>query len=399
MDADAIEFVLAVGRALHRYGTSAERLEEALNVCCQRLGLEAEVFTAPTALIMSFGAPTELKTRMHRFDASELDLGKLDQVDAVADAVIERRMTPTEGIARLNEIIAAPSRYSRPLTTAIHGVTAGAFAVSFGGTFEDVAVAAAIGLLLGLLAQVMKRSTDQTRVFELVGAAFAAFTSSLVSAWWDEVTPSLTTLAALIILLPGMSLTVAMTELATRHLIAGTARLMSAVIVLLQLVIGVALGERAAAAIVHIHQAVLEPLPPWAPWLALITASISVAIIMRAESRSFPWILAAAIVGYGGNLAGIALLGPQMGVMVGAFALGILGNTYARLLKRPAQVVLVPAVILLVPGSMGFRGMTSLLTRDTLGGVAGVFAMFVVAIAIVAGLLVANAVVSPKRSL
>jgi uncharacterized RmlC-like cupin family protein len=35
---DAIAFVLSLGRALHRYGTPAHRLEEALLECCRRLG-------------------------------------------------------------------------------------------------------------------------------------------------------------------------------------------------------------------------------------------------------------------------------------------------------------------------------------------------------------------------
>jgi uncharacterized membrane protein YjjB (DUF3815 family) len=89
----------------------------------------------------------------------------------------------------------------------------------------------------------------------------------------------------------------------------------------------------------------------------------------------------------------------QLGVLVGAFALGVLANAYARLLKRPAQVVSVPAMLLLVPGSLGLRGVSSLLDRDTLTGVESVFATVVVAMAIVAGLLIANAVVSPRRSL
>ena len=135
-------------------------------------------------------------------------------------------------------------RASGALSTLVHGVTAGALAVFFGGSLIDVALAGAIGLSLGLLAQFVKRSTDQARVFELVGAAFASFAAGVGSSLTDQVTPSLVTLAALIVLLPGLSLTVAMTELATRNLIAGTARLMSAVIVLLELVIGVALGIR-----------------------------------------------------------------------------------------------------------------------------------------------------------
>jgi uncharacterized membrane protein YjjB (DUF3815 family) len=54
-------------------------------------------------------------------------------------------------------------------------------------------------------------------------------------------------------------------------------------------------------------------------------------------------------------------------------------------------------MILLVPGSLGFRGISSLLDRDTLTGIETTFAMFVVAMAIVAGLLIANAAVSPRR--
>ena len=85
-------------------------------------------------------------------------------------------------------------------------------------------------------------------------------------------------------------------------------------------------------------------------------------------------------------------------MLIGAFALGVLGNIYSRWLQRPAQVVVVPAMLLLVPGSLGFRAMSSLLGHQTLTGVETMFIMFVVAIAIVAGLLVANAVVSPRRA-
>jgi uncharacterized membrane protein YjjB (DUF3815 family) len=59
----------------------------------------------------------------------------------------------------------------------------------------------------------------------------------------------------------------------------------------------------------------------------------------------------------------------------------------------------VPAVLLLVPGSLGFAGMSELLGKNTLSGVETLFAMFVVAIAIVAGLLVSAAIVPPRRSL
>ncbi|HEX4416595.1 MAG TPA: threonine/serine exporter family protein [Kofleriaceae bacterium] len=401
--------MLSLARALHRYGTPAHRLEEGLLECCRRLGLSAEVFTTPTTIIMSFGEPAELRTRMMRVEGGELDMGKLARVDALADAVASFRMTPAEGLVELAAILAAPRRFGHGLSTLSHGMTAGSLAVFIGGSLADVAVAALVGLSVGLLAQYARRSTDQARVFELVGAAFAAFAASIASALWPAITPSIVTVSALLILLPGLSLTVAMTELATRNLMSGTARLMSAVIVLLELVVGVALGEKAADALVQVHQAVPVALPEWSRWIALGVSALGVAIVVQAQPRAFGWIVAACVLSYLGTRAGTAwlggatatpsALGAQLGVLVGALALGVLANLYARLLARPAQVVAVPAMLLLVPGSMGFRGMASLLDRDTLTGVESVFAMFVVALAIVAGLLIANAVVSPRRSL
>jgi uncharacterized membrane protein YjjP (DUF1212 family) len=396
-ESDAIAFVLALGRALHRYGTPAYRLEEALRVACLRLDLEAEIFTTPTAIIMSFGGPTELRTRLMRVESGELDMDKLEQVDDLADDVAAQRLTPAEGVLRLAQINAAPRRYHRALAIVMHAVTAGSLAVFFGGGLADVLVTAAIGVMLGLLAQVAMRSSDQTRVFELVGAMFVAFAANLASSI-VSISPVIVTLAALVVLLPGLGLTVAISELATRHLIAGTARLVMAVIVLLVLVVGVALGDRLANATVVVEHAVVAPLPPWAHWLAIVTSALGLTIVVGAQPRAFVWILAACAVGYAGTQVGHVWF-DDMGALVGAFAVGALANAFARLMERPAQVVQVPAVLLLVPGGMGFRGMTSLLGGATVTGVAVVFQMFIVAIAIVAGLLIANAVVSPRRSL
>ncbi|MCX5744563.1 MAG: threonine/serine exporter family protein, partial [Proteobacteria bacterium] len=291
---DEIAFVLALARALHRYGTPAHRLEEAMRVACARLGLVAETFSTPTAIIMSFGEPTELRTRMMRVEGGENNMAKLAQIDALADAVAARELTPAEGLVQIDAIQAAPSRYRRALVVPVHGVTSGSLAVFFGGSLPDVVLAAAIGVALGLLAQVARRSTDQARVFELIGAAFAAFVAGAVSSVWPAISPSLVTIASLIVLLPGMTLTVAMTELATKNLISGTARLMSAVIVLLELVVGVAVGERAANAIALVHEGVPVALPAWAQWIALLASAIGVAIVVQTQARAFGWIVAAA---------------------------------------------------------------------------------------------------------
>ena len=399
VDESAIGFILALGRALHRYGTPAHRLEDGLRRSCEGLGLEAEIFTTPTTIIMSFGRATELRTRMMRVEGGELDMGKLARVDALADKVASHRMSAADGVLELDAIQASPPQFGFAASALAGAIASASVAVFFDGGLSDVCVSGAIGLLLGLLARFVSRSSDQTRVLELVGAFFAAFVAGTASALWPTLNPSLVTIASLLVLLPGLSLTVAMTELATRNLISGTARLMSAVIVLLELVIGVALGERLAKAIVAVQQTPKLPLPEWANWVALATSSLALAVVVQARRSQFAWILLACVFGYIGTRAGAAIIGGELGVLVGAFALGATSNLYARYLGRPAQVLQVPAVFLLVPGSLGFRGMSSLLDRETMNGVETLFATFVAALAIAAGLLVANAVVPPRRSL
>jgi uncharacterized membrane protein YjjP (DUF1212 family) len=445
-----IGFVLAVARALHRYGTPAHRLEEAVEIVGARLGLTCEVFSTPTSIITSFGDPVELRTNMLRAESSELNMAKLEAVDQVTERVADRELTAAQGLAELARIAAAPPHFSANAVMLAQGLASGAMAVFFGGGLADIAASAGIGLGLGLLSRWAHRATPGgaasgppsppaqpvepapssslslsgtrrvrrvrrlrrlaelpalgepsglSRVFELVAALLASLAASLLAVRWPSISASLVTVAALIVLLPGLALTVAMTELATRNLISGTARLMSAVIVLLELVVGVAIGERIASAFAEIPRTVPVPLPSWATWLSLLAAIVGVSVVLQSRWRSLGWIFLACLAGTIGSRVGTGWLGKDMGAMIGAFALGMAANVYARALDRPSQAVMVPAALLLVPGSIGFQGMISLLDRDTISGVDAMFAMFVVATAIVAGLLLANAVVSPRRVL
>lgn len=398
-DTSAVAFLLALARALHRYGTPAHQLEEAVERVGARLGVTGQFFSTPTTIIGTFGDPTEMRTAMLRVEGGELDMGKLARIDDVADLVADGRIAPEEGVRRIDAIVAARPTWGKAVTTLAHGVVTAAVVVFFQGGPRDVAVAGGVGLAIGVLSLVMQRSSAQARVFELIGAFVAALVAGVAAAWIPGVSTSVVTLAGLLVLLPGLALTVAITELATLNLISGTARLMAALIVLLELALGVAVGERAAQAIVDVPAALPGAMPGWAAWAAVVVSALAMVVVVRAAARDAAWIVLATVTGFVGARAGTELLGPQLGAMVGAFALGVLVNLYARWRDEPAQVLIVPASLLLVPGSVGLRGMSSLLHRETLSGIETTFAMFVVAMAIVAGLLIANAAVPARRSL
>jgi uncharacterized membrane protein YjjP (DUF1212 family) len=113
---------------------------------------------------------------------------------------------------------------------------------------NDVKLGTAIGLIIGLLALAFKRLTITSHVFELTAAFVASALTSIAAAEGLRVSIPTTTLAGIITLLPGLTTTVGMTELASRHLSSGTARLASAFIVFAAMAFGVALGPTVVSA-------------------------------------------------------------------------------------------------------------------------------------------------------
>jgi len=131
---------------------------------------------------------------------------------------------------------------------------------------------------------------------------------------------------------------------------------------------------------------------------ALIVTSACFCVIFRVPRRLVPGAMLSGAVGWVVTGLGVRYLPGSMSAFTAAFSVAMLANAIARLTKRPAQVFLLPGLVLLVPGSFGFVSLESFLRGDFLPGAAKAFEMFLTASAIVTGLLAAN-VALPARKL
>ena len=348
----------------------------------------------PTALFASFGAGEDQRTFQIRVEPGAMDLRTLADLEDIADAVAAGALAPDAGGLRVDAAMAAPDPYAPWLTTISFAVTSAAAARFFGGGAPEVAAAAGVGLVIGLLSLLAGRLTALGRVFEAVGAFAAALLSCLAARAFAPVSVYITIVAGIIVLVPGFTLTVAMTELATRNLVSGTARLAGAAGTFLAIGFGVALGTRlgvalfGASTLVHPHA-----LPLWTEALALAIAPLALMVLLRAPFRDALWILVAGVLGYGGARIGSTVLGPELGMFVGAFVVAGASNLYSRALDRPSAITIVPALLLLVPGSLGFQSLSRLLDRETVPGVEAAFRMTLVAVSLAMGLLFGQLVV------
>jgi uncharacterized membrane protein YjjP (DUF1212 family) len=354
----------------------------------------------PTQIMAAFGPEARQHTHLLRVEPGEVNLGKLAALEEVSGDVADGRLSPREGMRRIQEVVAAPPPYGDALSTLAFGTLSGAVAQFLGGGWREVIVATMLGLALGVFAIVAGRHARLGRVFEPTAAFLVSAAAIGLARLVGPVSLFVATLAGLIVLMPGLLLTTAITELATRHLASGTLRLSSAFMTLLGIVFGVALGSRAGIAIFGVTPGVTGgPLPPWVGLVAVILASSSSVVILRADPRDAPWIVASGVLGVGAGRLGSVFLGLELGMFVAAFGVAMASAAYERWRHRPAPVVLVPGILLLVPGSIGYRSMASLMERNTVAGIDTAFIMVLTAVSLVAGLLIAGVLVpEPTRS-
>jgi uncharacterized membrane protein YjjP (DUF1212 family) len=394
---EAQEFVLKLGRGLHAYGFSAHRLEDALAEVCRRLSLSGQFFSMPTALFASFGEGQAHQTFQVRVDPGQVDLGRLARLDEVRAEVAHGRLSPSEGSARVDAIMTAPAPYGPLATMIASALGSGTACRFFGGGLREVVASTVIGLLIGLPPLVRWRAHAGAGVYETTTAALAGFLALAASFFFPPLSPHLTTLGGLIVLVPGFTLTVGFIELATRNLVAGTARLAGAGLSLFAIAFGAAVGARVAERVFgSVGPVVPAALPDWTLWLALGVAPISFAVFFRSDARDIPWIVAAAVAAYLGLRAGNYFLGPQFAAFLGAMSVSAFGNAYNRVVSRPTAVAVVPGLLVLVPGGIGFQSVSALMGHDTISGVEAAFRMVLVAVSLAMGLLTANAVL-PAR--
>lgn len=383
---------------LHRNGTPSHRLERVMTKVSKTLGVKSVFLYTPTALIASLGDDPNERTYMRRVDSGAVEVDKLIRFDEVLEQLEAGVISIERADERLHEIEKQPAPFSTTLTALMCGIACGCVAVFLSGGYREVMWAVLFGVLIAGLDVLQSKLRWERGLLEPVAGFLAALGSLAIDRWVHPIDDRLLTLAALVVLLPGLSLTVAMTELAVGHLSAGVARLAGAFSILLTLVLGVVLAWKIGDGW-HQATAVVLPLPNWMQWVALMIAPMTFAVLVRARWPQWPIIFIVSCSGYlVAKAAGLGW-GPELGAFLGALVVGCLSNLYARIRNRPALVPLTPGMIILVPGSIGYQSLTAMFDFQTLEGVRLAFSMVMVAMCLVGGLLAAGVLVPAKRIL
>jgi uncharacterized membrane protein YjjP (DUF1212 family) len=405
-----VDFVVELARRLHAYGTSAQRLEGAVTQVARRLRLDADVWSNPTGMLLSFAdverGPPHSITRVIRLDPGDTNLGRLARADAIAEDVLAGTRNIADGLEALRALDRPPRRHAFLLSVLSYGLAAASVTGLLPRMgWADLTTAAVLGMLIGVMTEFSASRPRWRDAHEAVAAFVATVLASAVASFIAPLTLQGVIVAALIVLMPGLTLTNAVAELSSQQLVSGTARFAGALTVLLKLTFGAVAG----AQVVNLFGWEAIPnagavLPAWMPWLTLLAGSFAFAVLFKAARRDTLLVMASVWLGFAVQRGVELLPGLQASTLpTGVFFAGIVvtavANAYGRWANRPGALVRVPGIILLVPGSLGFRSFNFAFQRDVLLGLDTAFAVVTALIALVAGILVGSLILPSRRNL
>lgn len=383
-------FVTLLARELHRAGVASDQLERTITGAADALGLQVEIFALPTNITLAVGPRYRQQIVMLRMEPGSISLRRLAALNDIYERLQKKAIDLDTAVAELRSLDERlPPIRSIIRIVALASVAVGV-AVILGGGIHELIVAALIGAVTGQLSVFAGRSHTFDRLFEVT----AAFAGTLIVAAYDHffapVNLYISIVAGVVVLLPGYSLTMALHELANADLIAGTARLGRVFSILLALGCGALLGFALVGN--HFVGGGVRPHPvDPVYWVgAVVLMSIGLAIDLDADIRHFLWVFLACFFALLTSKVFGQLPAHQVTAFVSAFVCGIVANIGARAFRVPQPVFLVPALHVLVPGSLSYESMLYVFASNYDSAVTLGFNAIIAGILIVAGLLLSQ---------
>ena len=399
----ACAFIIKLGEAAHGYGSTVGRLEVYLTRLAAALGYHGAFRISSTEMICAFQEDEYQPQHMHMrvLPGAGLDLSKLAMVGELVDMLEAGEISLSEGSERLDQIGKSPVPWGRLANGIAYAFVGAGLAVLFSLGWWDVLFSTVFSMLVYGMVLLSGSFGARTAEWLPLTSAFVVAALTVVARFMvPELNLVLVIVAAIAVLLPGYTISLGIIELVGRHVVSGTAHLMSGLVYLAKQLAGAWLGAALVISLLPAHPvSAATPVGSVWLWLFMPPLIVGLCVIFQTSKRDLFAACFGCAVAYAGILLGSAITGGNLGNLLGTIIAVVFANLWARKTGRPTSIVLLPAIILLVSGSIGFRGLAAMSAGQVASGEQQVLQMFVVALTIAAGLLVGNTIVQSKTTL
>lgn len=372
------KYLLKLCRALMTYGAPTHRLEEYMKMTARVLEIDAQVLYIPGCMIISFDDASTHTTEVKLVRSVQgVDLGKLKDVHEIYKEVVHDVIGVEEATQRLDAIIRAKPKYHPWFLVFVYGFASASVApFAFEGRLIDLPIAFLLGCLLGFLQLIVAPKSDlYANVFEISAAVLTSFLARAFGSirGGDLFCFSALAQSSIALILPGYMVLCGSLELQSRSMVAGSVRMVYAIIYSLFLGYGITIGTAVYGLMdsnATSKTTCDAPMNQYVRWCFVPIFTLCLAVINQAKYKQMPVMLGISFSGYIVNFFSAKRFpsSAQISNTLGALAVGVLGNLYSRVRHGVAAAALLPAIFVQVPSGLAASGslLAGLSTADTI---------------------------------
>jgi len=237
-----------LGCQLMASGAEISRVEDSLQRLMQAYGIaDAQVFAIPNCLMVCLSQPTgQPITRICRIPAHGIDLDRLELCNDLCRRLCRQTPSPEQALEQVHLISAQRPTYTDRFIILGHFLVGAFFTAFFGGGLLDSLCGGLCGVSIALSTRLLRHIAGSSTFFHtLLSAAVSSLLAQLLVRFGAAGNADAITIGALMLLVPGFSLTTAMREVMAGDMVSGVTRLTESLLT----ATAIALGTGAALAL------------------------------------------------------------------------------------------------------------------------------------------------------
>ena len=331
-------------RAFMEYGAPTHRLESYMRISSRVLDIEAAWLYLPGCMLVSFDDSRSHTSDVKLVRVSEgVDLGKLRDTHDVYKQVVHDKMGVDEAMSKLTAIRERKIKFNKWVAIIAHGfASAGVAPFAFKGNLIDLPIAFLLGLLLGFLRLIVSTKSElYASIFEVSSVVVTSAISRAVGSIRGGNMFCFSALAqsSIVLILPGYIVLCGALELQSRSLVAGSVRLVYAVIYSLFIGFGLTIGTAIVGWTDHTavsDSTCRRPMPEYWYFFFVPPFAFALMVINQAKWKQMPIMMLIACTGYFISFSIAKYLPDNAPVSsaAAAVAISILANIYSRVGDR-----------------------------------------------------------------
>ena len=366
------QFIIELGKALHTYGIPSYKIQTYLTKVSKTQGISGTFMDLPTWINYVFYEDENTYSYIECIPPGVLNLGALSRVEEVTNKIITNEIDHSEVENELQLINIETKKINHVTQTLSYAIASGAFSLMIGTNWVSFIFSLLLGALVYLIVYLSSKSNYLETILESLISFVVTIFACLLYLVFPEFNVGITILSAIIIFIPGLAITTALEEITSKNLVSGGAKLFDSIISLFKQFFGVLLGLAVMSSIIDFKLLVhISDMPRWIMFCGIPLFSISLLAIFQVRKKDmFLGVLTGVFVFF--LTVSFSGSGVLLSTFIGTIAAVAISNLFSRFTKSPKTVYLTQGIVMLVPGSKSFMGLSnsflnsSIITADNL---------------------------------